>query len=206
MLQDQKKHLLASGNWKQSEKNLDQKNSLKKHFWVQDLLSLNKQKNFSFKIASGVQTQECKNQKDKIIRKGQNKELKTKEYTIGSKETKGEVDIVWIVDKSGSMSDDVARVNANLAAFEEKLENFANLKSYLSNKNRWAVQSRNGPACLLASLGLDSSDDNKSNLENLNYPFQSDVKPPPPWFNPFISGPQCSHVTDSLKKFLSQEL
>ena len=136
------------------------------------------------------------------IKYSENKELKTKEYTIGSKETKGEVDIAWVVDESGSMQDDVARVNANLAAFEEKLENFANLKSYLSNKNRWAVHSRNGPDCLLASLGLE-------NLENLNNPFPSpfpsDVKPPSPWFNSFFNTdnivPSCLHATDSLKNF-----
>ena len=67
----------------------------------------------------------------------------------------GDVDVVWVVDESGSMSDEVEIVNANLASFERQVSSFANIKNYLSNQNNWRVQSRSGPNCLLKGLGLE---------------------------------------------------
>ena len=85
------------------------------------------------------------------------------EYVITAEQTTGNVDIVWVVDESPSMNDDVQRVNNNLAAFEQQVNTFANIKNYLSNENQWDVRSTNGPECLLDALDLDAN----------NFPFPS---------------------------------
>ena len=82
-------------------------------------------------------------------------ESDSKVFTVGSDEIKGPVDIVWVIDESGSMRDDVERVHTNLEAFERDLEEFSNVKSLLSDEAGWGVQSTNGPQCFLKALGIE---------------------------------------------------
>ena len=92
------------------------------------------------------------NSSDSNVKAG---ESDSKVFTVGSDEIKGPVDIVWVIDESGSMRDDVERVHTNLEAFERDLEEFSNVKSLLSDEAGWGVQSTNGPQCFLKALGIE---------------------------------------------------
>lgn len=76
------------------------------------------------------------------------------EFSVEEDSIIKDVNIAWIVDQSGSMSDEAAEVERQLQGFEAKIAAFANVKGYLSTKNAWDVGSTDGPACFLSALGI----------------------------------------------------
>ena len=92
-----------------------------------------------------------------VVLNAQSTSFMQKKFVVGASEGASKVDIVWVLDESGSMSEENARVSANWNQFSSRMRSFADVNLLNSSTAGWSVGSVNGPHVFLdkhASQGL----------------------------------------------------
>ena len=86
-------------------------------------------------------------------------ELLTRSFRVSERSIRRSLDIVWIIDESGSMDSHNQKVETNLDGFNASVENFANVQTFSSKEAGWDVFSRNSLDCILWDLSVGSEGD-----------------------------------------------